>query len=236
MLEKITKRDDNWGRQVQIKISGFNDLIAPEAKYHRKCHSNFFMMKQNPVSKNLVTSPKGRPINERLFFLFSRLCSYIESQDECQYTIEELEKLMKEMNDDEDLSFTRITLKNKLKGHYGEQMIVTSTAGLLDIVSFKGFAHELLREQWRRDQRDPWTDKEVLIDMTATQISDEIRTMCVDKTSYPPFNSDEVDKLVPSLLLRLLQGLVSSKSKDQQQECDHLFIDCYLQSHHIYIS
>ena len=52
--------------------------------------------------------------------------------------------------------------------------------------------------------------------MAATQISDEIRTMCVDKTSYPPFNNDEVDKLVPLLLLRLLQGLVSSKSKNQK--------------------
>ena len=68
VLEKIAKRDDNWGRQVQIRISGFNDLIAPEAKYHRKCHSNFFMMKQNPVCKNLVTSTRGRPINERLSF------------------------------------------------------------------------------------------------------------------------------------------------------------------------
>ena len=76
--------------------------------------------------------------------------------------------------------------------------------------------HKLLREQWRRDQRDPWTDKEVLIVITATQISDEIRTMCVDKTIYPPFNNDEVDKLVPPLLLRLLQSLVSSKSKDQK--------------------
>ena len=95
-------------------------------------------------------------------------------------------------------------------------MIVTSTAGLPDIVSLKGFAHTLLREQWRRDQRDPWTGKEVLIDMAATQISDEIRTMCVDKTSYPRFNNDEVDKLVPPLFLRLLQGLVSSKSKDQK--------------------
>ena len=47
---------------------------------------------------------------------------------------------MKEMNDDEDLSFIRITLKNKLKEHYVEQMIVTSTAGLPGIVSFKGFA------------------------------------------------------------------------------------------------
>ena len=75
--------------------------------------------------------------------------------------------------------------------------------------------------------------------------------MCVDKTSYHPFDNDEVDKLVPPLLLRLLQGLVSSKSKDQkvinsrittiahlflQQEYDHLFLHCYLQSHHIYIS
>ena len=137
VLEKITKRDDNWGRQVQIRISGFNDLIAPEAKYHRKCHSNFFMMKQNPVSKNLVTSTKGRPINETLSFLFSRLRSYIESQDECQYTIEELEKLMKEMYDDEDLSFTRITLKNKLKEHYGEQIIVTLLLAFLALFHLK---------------------------------------------------------------------------------------------------
>ena len=52
--------------------------------------------------------------------------------------------------------------------------------------------------------------------MAATQISDEIRNMCVDKTSYSPFNNDEVDKLVPPLLLRLLQGMVCSKCKDQK--------------------
>ena len=52
--------------------------------------------------------------------------------------------------------------------------------------------------------------------MAAAQISDGIRNMCADKTSYLPFNNEEVDMLVPSLLLRLLRGIVSFKSKDQK--------------------
>ena len=77
---------------------------------------------------------------KRIFFLWPQPRSYIVSQDEYQYTIEKLEKLMKEMNDDEDLSFTRITLKNKLKEHYGEQMIVTSTGEQMIVTSTAGLS------------------------------------------------------------------------------------------------
>ena len=38
--------------------------------------------------------------------------------------------------------------------------------------------------------------------MAAAVISDEIRTISVDKTIFPPFNNEEVDELVRSLLLR----------------------------------
>ena len=111
VLHKIKERDDEWGRRVQMRISGFNDLIAPEAKYHRKCKSNFFMMKQNPAIKVSVEQTKGRPINEKISALFPQLCSHLESNDECQYTIDELENLIQEMKEDADVTFTRKTLK-----------------------------------------------------------------------------------------------------------------------------
>jgi hypothetical protein len=31
--EKIKERNDSWGREVQLRISGYTDLIAPDAKY-----------------------------------------------------------------------------------------------------------------------------------------------------------------------------------------------------------
>ena len=110
------------------------------------------MMKPNPSTTTLVTSPKGRPVDERLASLFSKLCAHIESQDECQYFIEELENIMKEVNEDGDISFSRITLKIKLKQHYGEQIVITSAAGKHDIVCFKELAHKILRDQWRSDK------------------------------------------------------------------------------------
>ena len=69
------------------------------------------MMKQNPAIKVSVEQTKGRPINEKISALFSQLCSYLESNDDCQYTIDELENLIQEMKEDADVTSTQKTLK-----------------------------------------------------------------------------------------------------------------------------
>jgi hypothetical protein len=213
--EKIHERNDSWGRQVQLRVSGYPDLIAPEAKYHRRCYQAFFFLHPDPCSTSENPAPKGRPIDEQFTALFAKLCAHIESEDECQYSMDELQNLMEGFNEDIEFSFTRKTLKSKLEQHYGDQLVISSAKGRHDIVCFKEFAHKILREQWEKNKQDPSTDKNILIDMAAAEISDEIRTMLVDNSSYHNFTEEDVHNTVPPLLLRLLQGILKSKSKDK---------------------
>ena len=60
LITRATERDDEWGRDVLVRIQAVNDLIAEESKYHRECSLEFRRCK----SENKFISEKESAFNK----------------------------------------------------------------------------------------------------------------------------------------------------------------------------
>ena len=85
-----TERNDKWGDLVLSRVQSSIDLIAAEARYHHQCSKQFFLTKTQGRCK----LPRGRPKSNAKSNAFLKLCSYLENNDECQYSMAELLELM----------------------------------------------------------------------------------------------------------------------------------------------
>ena len=77
--------------------------------------------------------------------MFTRLCAYLDSSDECQYSLGELEKIIIENG---DKPFSRHWLKTKLLLHYDKGVFITERPGKDTVVNFSGFVNNLLYDKW----------------------------------------------------------------------------------------
>lgn len=88
-IHKIKKhaenRNDEMGRKVMCHLATTIDLPAAEAKYHNRCRLKLFRP-EKPCSEHSEDKKK----------LFDVLCDFLKDNSECQYSICELEEIMKE--------------------------------------------------------------------------------------------------------------------------------------------
>lgn len=93
-------RGDEWVETVKLCISNEYDLIAAEVKYHHDCQVLFYAGKSRPNDDNMDSQPRiGRPVDARKEQAFKSLCQHIRDNDECQYSLSELESLMNDYLD-----------------------------------------------------------------------------------------------------------------------------------------
>ena len=79
---------------------------------------------------------------------FSILIEHIDNNDECQYSLGDLRKLMETFLRS-DVGYSDKQLKKKLIRHYGDGLVITegrSSSGKEVIFTFKGYANKLLHE------------------------------------------------------------------------------------------
>ena len=95
--------------------------------------------------------------------IFFKLCGYIETNYESQYSLQELENIFKTFETAENLKYTGKWLKQKLQKHYSDKITITSVNGREDTVSFKDFAHKVLRQNWEQDRSDITNNKQCCI-------------------------------------------------------------------------
>ncbi|KAK3924287.1 LOW QUALITY PROTEIN: Putative membrane protein insertion efficiency factor [Frankliniella fusca] len=88
----ISRRSaDEWAAQVQLRVNSVLSLFAADARYHLQCYRNFTHPRHLAAP-----SPSPSPCHRgRLPSLpqqqgFNELCSYIESNEECQFSLEKL--------------------------------------------------------------------------------------------------------------------------------------------------
>ena len=112
------QRSDQWGQEVYSHIANTIDLVAEEGRYHFSCYTSF---KYIPKRESA-----GRPEESVAFSAFKKLLEYIESNDECQYSLSELKKIMAEVSgaNQEDL-YSDHWLKTKLLAHYKDSIYCT---------------------------------------------------------------------------------------------------------------
>ena len=92
---KALKRDDECGFLVHSRIAGLDDLVAAEAKYHVLCMTAFYKGRSNPKL--------GRKPNEKLSYCLEKLYLYLEENNECQYTLNELHGILSSFTDESDV-------------------------------------------------------------------------------------------------------------------------------------
>ena len=202
--KKAEERDDSWGNEVKCRILTSFDLVAAEGKYHRQCAQRFYMGRhQDDTSSSSV----GRPSDTVKSGAFEKLCGYINESDECQYSNDEILSLYEGLCDNEKI-YTAKHLDQKLREHFGDEIIVTKVQGKPRIYSFRDRCHRILRENWEKDTKASSTQDDI-IDMAASIIRDEIRTKVYDTSMYPDMQS--LESSVPDVLSRLLRGIIKSK-------------------------
>jgi len=77
----------------------------------------------------------------------------LEDNEECQYSLNELTEVMASFLE-ADNGYEKKYLKEKLKQHFGDRIMITGLKGRLEnVVTFREKGHEVLCERWQREKR-----------------------------------------------------------------------------------
>ena len=224
VITKADERGDAWGSEVKLRIQLSSDLVAAEGKYHRRCAQLFY---KGSSLDNTCAGDRGRPLDQDKSKGFEQLCTYLDTNNECQYSITELYELYESFsggggggscgNGGGDL-YTQKRLHQRLIDHYGEEMVITCMSGKPTVYSFRDHSHRILREKWIKDRKMDFSDTNDIIDLAASIIRDEIRTKVYDSSEYPDMSDlSQAQELVPSSLDRLLRGIFKSKPNSSSE-------------------
>lgn len=203
--QKCGQRNADWGVTVQLRIENSGDLVA--AEYHHDCQVRFHAHK-------VLDGAKGRPsgcYDGKKQAAFEKLYEYLDQNDEYQYSLGDLFTRMDEFLDGSEGCTQKLSNKNYVQDHYGNDMIVTNKQGKETLYIFLDMGHRILRVTYH----EMGLRKENIADTAATLIEHEIHLMVFDTSKYQKFAEMAESDLVPSLLLRLLSRIISSKSKVQ---------------------
>ena len=83
MIDACTKRNDEWGNEVLMRLQDFFDLVAVRAVYHSACFTRFLSGRPMPNS-SVKNKSVGRKENHDMLQSFDRICSWLETKAELQ--------------------------------------------------------------------------------------------------------------------------------------------------------
>jgi hypothetical protein len=186
--------------------------------YHQKCSVNFRTLNQIPV----VFSPPskkakmqaGRKSTLTESFLFA--ADYLQQNEDEQITVTDLvKKMFEHCGDDETYGVQHV--KNKLKEHFGDKIIISELNGKQNVVIFRNTVRSILQEFFEQSNSYQSTEEEKLsiIKTAAKILKTEILSSEVSmKALYPSL--DEISaqdnmKYVPESLQVLLKTIFSGK-------------------------
>ena len=209
VLKKAAERGDVWGQAVTERLQNHIDLVAAEAKYHRKCAQDFFSL------KNMSQTLPGKPIDTRRLSAFNDLCCYIDENNECQYTIPFLMEQMKTYLNGED-GYSVNYFKQKLQERYQDNITITNCQRKTNVVTFRDSAQNILQQRLMESlAHDNENKNDMIIEMAAAIIRNDIRTCVYDLSEYPsPHDDEKYEEMIPGSLKLLLHKVMDPKSKD----------------------
>ena len=210
ILERAAERNDKWGDSVASRVQNTIDLIAVEARYHHECRTQFYLAKSRDESKR----PRGRPEDKAKAVAFSNLCTYLDENDECQYSLSELLEQMDTYLDGQQ-GYTSRHLQSKLEEHYGDKITITRIPGKSNIVCFRDMSDTILHDNWYNIKcTDPLEERKRIVETAASIIREDIRLSVYDCDTYPSPSIIE-DELVPDTLKCFLTGVLKGKGSEQ---------------------
>ena len=197
--QKALEGGDATGMLVLGRIEGAIDLVAAEGKYHRDCRRDFFR-------------DSKRPSENRKEEAFAQLCHHLDEDDECQYTIQEIEEMLFSINN-EGPHYSRKQLRRKLLEKYGQDIVFISQNKSPDSVCFWDRACHVLQEKWANASDHTEED---IVDMAAMIVRNAIRCTHFNTNTYPDMTTEDSLSAQPHpLLQRLINGMLAPKSESQ---------------------
>ena len=199
-----------------MRIGGVIDLVAAEGWYHRRCYQSFLKV----GSSQPGTVPlRARQADVNQSIAFKKLCAYIESNDECQYILDELVTIMSTL-EPTATPYSSKHLKRKLKDQYGECITITEVAGKSGVVCFSGCMNSILTNQWYKEREENAADEvKRVIHTAAMLIRREIRSRVYNCEVFPSAEhiASGNSELVPDTLRLLIDGILKPATPDNKK-------------------
>lgn len=207
ILAKCEERNDELGEAVKYRVMYVN-LIAEEAQYHTDCYANFRHIKKYDKD--------GRPSVEKYDAVLQLLFNHIENNDECQYTFPELKDLINKLSDEKHVVSDYI-LKNRLKKHFEDTVIITEAMGSRPaVITFTETAHSILHDEWYSQRKKNMENERLrVVEMAAEIIRQDIRGAPIDLSNYPSIDDmgDGGTNIIPQSLNVLINNIVQGRGK-----------------------
>ena len=145
-------RSDKWAEKVTYLLNFVSDLPAADAMYHNICSINFRTGKDLPLTfmgvdddDSCTREKRGRRKNQSQEDAFLRVMTELEHNDEEQTTVNELiERMQKYVNDSGSVPYSFTCMKEKIKNHFGSEILITEINGKSNVITFISTAASIL--------------------------------------------------------------------------------------------
>lgn len=219
ILQCCDDRSDDWSLTVKSRIEFFaGDLHAADCVYHHTCSSHFrcgrgipLQFQKDPETKRRKS---GKPLDEEREQAFTKMCLYLEANDDEQLTISDLVCKMNEfLNDVDSIPYSRKYVKSKLKEIYGTRLHFAEREGLDDIVTMAEKTSNILRSYYNTSKQDGDEEAQTraIIETAAKLIKNDIkRNVKPVSQHYPCTEALEIQSAIdyiPESLRVLLRTL-----------------------------
>lgn len=212
ILEIARTRNDTTTKDVLARLEFEYDLVAAEAKYHHDCYTSFM----KPSSGLKIGRPKDEATNRAMEEIFT----YMESSDDCQFTLNELKSICKS----ETLDNRTIKLRLKLK--YGNKLIITEKSGASTFICLVDNHHDILNQAWYEKKKvNKKEERFRVLEAAADIIREDIQTAVFDNSNYPPPGRmfEDLNNEIPESLTYFVERVIL---KNKRSSLDHLKLVC----------
>lgn len=218
-------RRDKWSERVKGRLNSINDLFAADAVYHQVCSVSFRTNKSIPsqfATEEYPQAKRGRPQDMSQREAFLKVIAYLQENDDEQITINDLIEKMKQylLDSCSDCTPYHFTyMKDQLKNHFGNELVITEVSGKSSIVALKATAATILHSFYRNSKlEDCDADKLRIIKTAAKLIKSDIQAVNQTKESYTSCNElssvEEALLFLPDSLQLMLSTLFTSKGEE----------------------
>ncbi|CAI6376577.1 unnamed protein product [Macrosiphum euphorbiae] len=146
---------------------------------------------------------------------------YIENNEDCQFSLQELKGICKNKVPDDK------TIKKRLKLKYGSRIIITEKQGSLTIICFIDTQHDVLNKFWQDSKQQNLNEERFRILNTAAEIlrEDNIQSVVCNTKNYPPPSQmfENINSEIPESLTYFLEVLIL---KNKRHKLEHLKLIC----------
>lgn len=205
VMQIIVQSKDIHCREILKRVSGVMDLSAVEAKYHNDCFTSL---------KNFIrasdTEKKIHPQISKVDEAMNQIYTYIEENDDSQFSMQELKGIFNDYVPDEK------TIKTRLQLHYTDNIVFSSKFGSNTIICFKNKQHDILSDAWYNERCNDEGEEEYRILKAAGEIiRRHIRTQVYNSENYQASDKmfTNINDSIPDSLSFLLSEIILTDKK-----------------------